>query len=152
MDIKVPVSNVVMPKVVSGFPGIGKSYFTTCVSGVSDSDSSKFPKENFPQNYMEHIKALLAQGTTRYIMVSSHDAVRAALVEAGIPYNLVYPSLDQKLDYMTRYEKRGSPEAFLKLMDSHWDVFIQECQRQEGCNKIELKKGQFLFDVSGELL
>lgn len=46
--------------VIAGFPGVGKSYAMRIDDGyngiyVRDSDSSKFPKDGFPQNYVEHI-------------------------------------------------------------------------------------------------
>lgn len=56
--------NVAKPMLVAGFPGTGKSYY--CYNGdwshympskfATDSDSSKFDKSNFPQNYINHIK------------------------------------------------------------------------------------------------
>ena len=48
----------------AAFPGTGKSWYVDKGEGsgympqgfATDSDSSKFDKDNFPQNYIEHIK------------------------------------------------------------------------------------------------
>ena len=46
----------------AGFPAVGKSYFyNNSDLTVLDSDSSKFDKAFFPQNYIEHIKANLGK-------------------------------------------------------------------------------------------
>ena len=45
-------------KLVLGFPGVGKTMYYMKKKGkvdVLDSDSSTFPKECFPSNYIEHI-------------------------------------------------------------------------------------------------
>lgn len=62
--------------VISAFPGCGKSHFfrENKDKEVLDSDSSKFDKTHFPQNYIEHIKSNL--GKVDIIMVSSHKEVR----------------------------------------------------------------------------
>jgi len=131
--------------VISGFPGIGKSHFQSTRERVSDSDSSKFPKDNFPANYIEHIK--VAINDNAFVMVSSHDVVRQALVDNNIPYMLVYPAKELKAEYMQRYTERGSPQPFLDLMDKNWDSFVDGCKSQDGCTHIELQAGQYLSDV-----
>lgn len=137
--------------VISGFPGIGKSHFFNSQQErglkVMDSDSSKFPKDNFPLNYLQHIGE--AKSQCDYLLVSSHDVVRAALVEAGIDYTLVYPDKSLKKEYMQRYKLRGSPQPFLDLMEKNWDSFIDGCINQKGCKHIVLKAGQYMSDVVG---
>ena len=132
--------------IVSGFPGIGKStVFRDERLRVADSDSSTFDKTQFPANYIEHIQKTAP--TVDYILVSSHDVVRAALVEQRMPFVLVYPSRDQKTDYLKRYVERGSPAAFIKLMDEKWDDFLSQCEKQTGCIHLVLQPGQYLADV-----
>jgi adenylate kinase family enzyme len=132
--------------IVSGFPGIGKSTFAEKYGNkVSDSDSSKFDKAEFPTNYMRHI---VEQAKTKdWVMVSSHDVVRKALVELGLPFTLVYPYKELKQEYLQRYADRGSPKAFIDMMDEKWDQFVTECYSQTGCTHIVLTSGQFLADV-----
>ncbi len=142
-----------MTKVISGFPGVGKShFFRTSALVVSDSDSSNFswlrPGErhpDFPHNYMRHIKELL--GETEVILVSSHKEVRDALVDNAIRFTLVYPQRSIKQRYMDRYRVRGSDAAFLSLLDKMWDTWIGELQEQPHCERIELGEGEYLSDV-----
>lgn len=113
--------------IISAFPGTGKTWCYECIgdnSIILDSDSSTFDKSEFPANYIEHIKKYI--GKVNVILVSSHDTVRAALREAGIEFYVVYPANTKtnKEEYMTRYVKRGSSEAFVKLMEEKWDDFI----------------------------
>lgn len=41
----------------------------------------------------------------------------------------------------------GSSETFIKLLNNNWESWISELETQEGCEKIKLKKGQYLSDV-----
>ena len=84
-------------KVYSAFPGCGKTtYFNTTYKKVLDSDSSKFDKSNFPENYIEHIWMNVHDPSVDKILVSSHKDVREALVNKGIPFVLVYPDKSLK--------------------------------------------------------
>lgn len=138
--------------VFSGFPGVGKSTVFKEADGlvVADSDSSTFDKKEFPDNYMMHITE--TRPKVDVLLVSSHDVVRDELEERGIPFHLVYPSIDQKAEYMQRYINRGSPQPFLDLMDNNWEKFIAGCAAQQGCVHVVLKPGQFLGDVIHDYL
>lgn len=132
--------------IISGFPGIGKSYLSEKSNlKISDSDSSIFPKDNFPTNYINHIKELM--GGRHIILVSSHKGVREALVAEGINFKLAYPSKDQKADYAHRYVARGSSMQFIELLIDNFELWIEELENQEGCDHIVLKKGQYLTDA-----
>lgn len=77
--------------IISAFPGCGKSFLKEIINTgvrVSDSDSSHFPKDQFPQNYIEHIKGL----DSDIALVSSNKEVRASLVDNNMPFFLCYPS------------------------------------------------------------
>jgi len=138
--------------VFSGFPGVGKSTVFRKADGlvVADSDSSTFDKSEFPDNYLMHIQE--TRPNVDVLLVSSHNVVRDELEERGIPFHLVYPTVDQKEDYMKRYRERGSPQPFLDLMDQNWEKFIGECAQQVGCTHVVLKPGQFLGDVIQDYL
>jgi wyosine [tRNA(Phe)-imidazoG37] synthetase (radical SAM superfamily) len=110
-----------------------------------DSDSSKFDKSEFPQNYIKHIKDNL--GKADVILVSSHKEVREALVDNQIQFTLVYPEVSNKDEYIQRYIDRGSPEAFVNLLTKNWDMWISELEDQNDCSKIKLQDGQYLSDV-----
>ncbi len=149
-----------MTIVVSGFPGVGKTFFAqNCEEWqvILDSDSSKFswtsPGErnpDFPQNYIDHIKSNL--GDVTFILVSSHKEVREALKENNIKFTLVYPDKSIKDDYLKRYEDRGSEKAFVELLSKNWDAWLTELEEQENCEHMVLTEGMFLDDVSEFLL
>ena len=121
-------------KIISAFPGCGKSYFfkqnpLICL----DSDSSNFSwtyspsdlKERnplFPQNYIDHIKENI--GKYEYIFISSHEEVREALLNECIFFYLVYPSYEMKDLFIKRYIERGSDEAFVNLLDRNWHDWL----------------------------
>lgn len=139
-------------KVIAGFPATGKSYFKGYVEGscyapqgyCEDSDSSHFPKDNFPDNYIKHIKGLISKGTD-IIFVSTHKEVREALVKEGIDFYLVYPKRELKQEYLNRYRERGSSEAFIKLMDDNWDVFLSQLENQKNCTHVVLDSNEFMY-------
>lgn len=134
--------------VVCGFPGVGKStlFAEAQAQGIKllDSDSSKFDKSQFPQNYIEHITQALADGYT--VLCSTHSAVRQALHEAGIPFAIVAPlAHSQKDEYIQRYVNRGSPEAFVQLMEAKWDEFYLDVWNdQNAFTKYALPSGTYL--------
>lgn len=146
MRIQVPLR---ITKYISAFPGTGKTtaHQQLVAQGlkVSDSDSSQFDKAQFPANYIEHLKGL--RGKMDVVFVSSHDVVRAALLDNDFAFTLVYPSPDQKDDYMLRYVERRSPQQFIDLMHKQWDTFIGSCVAQKHCTHIVLQSGQYLGDL-----
>ena len=140
------------PIIISGYPGVGKSYLTkyiqimTSIGGVpglqiSDSDSShyswttdengnKIRNPEFPKNYIQHIKDLMK--TSQIIFVSTHKQVRDAMDEAGIDYYIVYPGKDfPKSEYMERLRERGSSEDFIKVQDENWDKWIDDLDNDQ---------------------
>lgn len=139
------------PVIISGFPGIGKSALCHLKGLVcSDSDSSQFPKDEFPGNYIAHIREIAPKNDVT--LVSSHFEVRDELEEQGFNFVLVYPTADQKDDYMLRYLNRGSPKAFLDLMYANWDKFLESCAKQQGCLHVVLQPGQYLSDVIDDIV
>ena len=135
-------------KVYSAFPGVGKTtYFNTTDRNVWDSDSSKFDKKYFPDNYIEHIKTGLDNDSVDKILVSSHKDVRDALVKNGISFVLVYPDRSLKDEYIQRYKDRGNNDAFVKLLDDNWDTWMDEMDSMKAPYKVRLGKGQYLTDV-----
>jgi hypothetical protein len=132
-------------KIISAFPGCGKSYCVANESdkfnGVLDSDSSEFSwvkdengnntnqrNPDFPENYIKHIKENLDKNEV--IFVSSHKEVREALEKEGLNYILVYPNIFQKQDYIKRYKKRGNSQSFIDKVESNWEEWIGECEEE----------------------
>lgn len=146
-------------KIISGFPGIGKSYLFNIRKDlfILDSDSSQFSwiekgvrNPDFPNNYMAHIKKNI--GKVDIILVSSHDVVREALKENEIDYILVYPNKLSKKEYMKRYTKRGNDEKFINMIDKNWDKFIYEMDIETFPTKIKLIDNQYLKDIFSEIV
>jgi hypothetical protein len=144
-------------KVISGFPGVGKTYYknnSIYSLKVTDSDSSKFSwvKEgvrhpDFPQNYINHIKTLHEY---RFVFVSSHDVVRRALVDNNIYFTLVFPERNLKEEYLNRFKNRGSNKNFTNLLDTNCNIFIDSMENQTNCDLIRLGPGEFLKDYLDE--
>ena len=138
----------------AAFPGTGKSWYVDKGEGSGympqgfaiDSDSSKFYKSEFPQNYIKHIKEKISQGYAR-IFISSHKEVREALVAEGLEFTLVYPDISLKEEYLIRYKERGNSSLFIEMMEKNWEKFIEECQNQKGCKHIVLPSMIFISNV-----
>lgn len=158
---KVEEEQVKMAVVVCGFPGVGKTslFFAENELTILDSDSTNFSwsdetktqrNPEWPQNYIAHIQD--AKDSSDLVLVSSHDVVRTALAEAGIPFILVYPSLDMKAEYIQRYIQRGSNESFIALLEANYEKWITELMAQQGCTHMVLQSGQYLSDILNQLL
>lgn len=135
--------------VISGFPGIGKTHavkeLTVKGQPIFDSDSSTFDKAYFPDNYLDHVEATIAKHVP--MLVSSHEEVRQGLEARGIQYILVYPEDDLKEEYLQRYRDRGSPDAFVEMMESRWEDFIASCDSSQPNHRVRLSQGQYLSDI-----
>lgn len=147
-------------RVISGFPGIGKSFYCYAhrdtLGHAHDSDSSLFSwfsekgvrqgrNTSFPANYVEYVHACF--GVYTNIFVSTHAEVRAAMKEAGLLHYIVYPTRDQKEIYLKRYIERDSHEYLIELIDQSWDTWLDELESETNVNHIVLKRNQFLSDV-----
>lgn len=149
-------------KVISAFPGTGKTYCYNKYKGsnikILDSDSSEFSwikdkngnntKERnpeFPNNYIKHIKENI--GKVDIIFVSSHDVVRKALKDNNIDYILVYPCIYYKYIYMDRYTERGNNENFINFIDKNFEKFINEMDNENYPYKIILAGGETINDI-----
>jgi len=123
-----------MTKIISAFPGTGKSYSTKhSIYKCHDSDSSVFHwgeglggttlKRDWPNNYINHIKELRNSKQFDIIFISSHDYIRKLLVEHKIEYTLILPTKGLKEKYLKRYKERGSSEDFIKQMSDNWQTY-----------------------------
>ena len=163
--------------IISAFPTIGKTFAYNQMKDIKglkvlDSDSSKFSwiyetewdmkrfeeigdlspitirKRNpdFPNNYIKHIKDNMNDAT--YIFVSSHENVRQAMKESGVPYVLVYPRRDMLPEIVGRCYLRGSDEQFIKVLIENWDSWIDSCEKDMGAtDKRILGNNEHLLDL-----
>lgn len=150
-------------RIISAFPGIGKSYLHSLLLETGtveslDSDSTnwswirknygeKFRNPLFPSNYVDHICVCMTHFD--FIFVSSHDTVRKQLLDANIKYDLIYPKMELKEEYIERYSQRGSPVAFINLLIDQWENWVTELTHYEhpGIRHTVLDSGQYLSDV-----
>lgn len=132
---------------VSAFPGVGKSYLfkNNEKYNVLDSDSSKFDKDLFPSNYIDHIKENI--GKVDIILISTHDVVRKSLEENNLLFILVYPDISLKDEYIGRYNERGNDDNFIKILGENWENWIEDIETQKGCIKIKLESGEYLSNI-----
>lgn len=109
----------------------------------ADSDSSLFSKSpEFPTNYIQHIRDMLK---SKFVLCSTHQAVRVGLLDGEIPYTLIYPERRCMDEYLNRYKNRGSPDAFVELMRSQWDYFLNQLESDAGCvDRIVLGPGEYI--------
>lgn len=134
--------------IVSAFPGCGKTSLFNEVKNkikILDSDSSKFDKTNFPDNYIKHIKDSIESNDI--ILISSHKEVRDALIKNGIDFDLFYPNKERRIEFLSNYVKRNSPPSLIQKIDSNWYEWINEIENEESpyCSKHELcKEGDFI--------
>ena len=129
-----------MTKIISGFPGVGKSHLGKRSDNeivVLDLESSDFKGENKWEDYKNEIKNQV--GKVDVLFVSSHKETRKILSELGLNFYLVYPDRNLKDEYLRRYTERGSTEEFIDMMDKNFDLFIDSIENEEvRCAKIKL--------------
>ncbi len=141
--------------VISAFSGVGKSHFAAKFPQALDLDSSQFAKDQFPTNYLDEI--LARESKRQCTLISTHKAVRDALVFEHVPFIRVYPDINSLDEYTSRYLGRAGTGGlykqdeswFAKMMAENWNDWILSCAQQTSCMKVVLKPGQFLEDVIG---
>lgn len=153
-----------MNKIISVFPGIGKTTLVQINKNYIDLESSDYkwididktlPIEerkgtaktinpDFPNNYIKKINELTGMGFN--VLISSHKEVREALQAQGIEYTIVLPSLDMKEEMISRYLSRGNQESFVNLLKTNYEKFVGDLSIDPN-EKIILKSGQYLSDL-----
>jgi len=144
-------------KIISAFPGTGKTYFQTRNSEkkIVDLDSNNFTgghnnggkviSELFPYNYIQAIKGHIIKSDI--LFTSIHREIRDMLVNTGVDFTLVYPKRELKEEYLERFRKRSDPEQFVELFSKNWDVILEELESQKSCRHVVLGGGEYITDV-----
>lgn len=150
-----------MGRVVYAFPGTGKT--TLCninkncielasedfhwqIFEKSESDKGTYNvlNKDWPINYLSAI--IKASNEYDYVFITHSGSVLCQ--QNGISYDIVYPSLSCKEEYIDRMRSRGNNEAFIENMQSNFGYYIESCKNDSfAIEKIELSKGQFLSDA-----
>ena len=133
--------------IISGFPGIGKSFLSIWKGdAVLDLDSANFTGENKWENYKNTL--INSIGKYKYILVSTHPQTREILDELNIEYYIVYPDKSLKSNFIMRYKERNNNNSFIKLMEEHFENFVNSIENSKGGVKIKLDKpDMFLKDI-----
>ena len=99
----------------------------------SDDKTEKSLNPDFPSNYINKIKEYME--TEGIIFISTHNEVRKALENEGIPYTIILPTKDMKEMYTWRYEyykenKDNDPnyKEVLEYINENWDELITELE------------------------
>lgn len=153
-----------MNKIISAFPGIGKTTLVQTNKNYVDLESSDYKwididktlsieerkgtaktiNHDFPENYIKKIMELTDMGFN--VLISSHKEVREALQAQGIKYTIVLPSLDMKEEMINRYLNRGNQESFVNLLKTNYEKFVEDLSMDSN-EKVVLKSGQYLSDL-----
>lgn len=137
-------------EIIAGFPGVGKSFYQEKHPECYDTDSSDFPKDAFPENYLRNIVHTVQENKYRVIFVSTHKDVLEGMCRYGLDFTVVYPNIDLREEYLERYRQRKSPLALIKIISDNWNDWITALQASS-YKKHRLTSGQFLADVMEEL-
>ena len=154
-----------MGRVIYAFPGTGKTTLCninkSCIELASEdfhweifvkSENNKgiytVVNKDWPINYLNAI--IKATHEYNYVFVTHSGSVLCR--KNGIPYDIVYPSLSCKEEYINRMKSRGNNEYFVKNMQLNFDFYIESCKNDDfASEKIELSNGQFLSDAMKKL-
>ena len=122
--------------IISAFPGCGKTTLFTEVKKnygskvlISDSDSSKFDKSDFPKNYVDWISDNV--NNFDIILVSSHKEVRDELESRKINFDIYYPSKKRRTEFILNYVRRGNDFSFIQKIDSNFEKWIDEIENDD---------------------
>lgn len=131
--------------IYASFCGTGKTHLCDINKTHIEFECWKYEGDDFPMNYIEDIKSQI--GKVDYIFTSTNPVVLNELNKQGIEITLVYPKLELKEEYLSRYKERVSPVEFIEMIDENWYKWIDELHQQTYCNQIELDSGEYLSDI-----
>lgn len=132
-----------MKKIICGFAGIGKSTMSKESVGFVDLESTPFKK-----NWKVYTDVAMHMAANGYnVMLSCHKELRDMLLSNGADFEVVIPCLEDKDDYLCRYEERGNTKQFIELFEDKWDDFINEIlEDRDKMHVVVLESGDFLND------
>ena len=138
------------PIIICAFPGAGKSFAGSVVNNkrVVDLDIHTFPKNQYPNNYVDAVQGLYNSGEFDYILCACHESVRDAFREAGLHFIVVAPACKEKCrsECLTRLLRAGKDIEYLEYVSTHWDEFFDSLSK-ESAPTIKLENTQYLSDI-----
>ena len=139
-------------RVVAAFPTLGKSYAKVHAPlFLVDLDSAHISRENFPEEYITHIKRALQMNPMATVLVSTDLVVLQALTREGIAFALFRPenTPQMKEEVLKRMRYRQSPRELVNLVDRKWEEFSDDMTTAMTGHPErvqELTVGQYLTD------
>ena len=128
---------------VSAFPGLGKTYLYQQYKDrlkILDLNTGRFEGDDFPGNYIAEVEKRL--NDYDLILLSSDRNVRYALNDAGLDFDLFYPSKDRKNELIEIYVTNRKSRDFIMNLDHNFYDLIDEIEDEdlEHCFKHKLDK------------
>jgi len=151
--------------IVEGFAGTGKTTMAKKYDNVFDLNSSDYHwiyedknisekrkgndkrilNPEWPDNYIKKLFELKEE----YDIVLAYQSIkvgqRIQYVYGYMPI-LCYPSKECKEEYLERYRQRGNNEEWMKMMEEHFDEWI-ELIGESDKRKIVMKPGEGIEDA-----
>lgn len=106
--------------IICGFPGVGKSTMARTSARWIDLESTPFQKDF--ETYARVAKHMSDNGYN--VMVSTHTELLDQFEKIGVPYTVVVPPLEEKIEYRKRYDARGNSLQFIEYVTENWDQWI----------------------------
>jgi len=85
-----------------------------------------------------------------FVFASTHDVVRDGLVTAGVHFVVVYPTNDQRDEYISRVAGRTTGlhgQLGVDLLTKMWRTWLTQMEKQPHCGRVVLQQEQYLSDV-----
>ena len=128
---------------VSAFPGLGKTYLYQQYKDklkILDLNTGRFEGDDFPGNYIAEVEKRL--NDYDLILLSSDRNVRYALNDAGLDFDLFYPSKERKNELVEIYVTNRKSRDFIMNLDHNFNDLIDEIEDEdlEHCFKHKLDK------------
>lgn len=152
--------------IISAFSGAGKTYLAKQYTGIIDLEPIDYHwiykdalkkldcekrKRNqdrilnpaWPKNYIDDI--LLYDKDYNIVLISGDDHIVSLLDEQGIFCYNIYPSVNQKQDYIKRYMERGNSKEYIDFWNENFERTI--IGKQIHMYNIEMMDGEYLKDT-----
>ena len=128
---------------ISAFPGLGKTYLYQQYKDrlkILDLNTGRFEGDDFPGNYIAEVEKRL--NDYDLILLSSDRNVRYALNDAGLDFDLFYPSKERKNELVEIYVTNRKSRDFIMNLDHNFNDIIDEIEDEdlEHCFKHKLDK------------
>lgn len=130
----------------AAFCGTGKTYICNQkIINAIEIEYWKYKDKGLQKKYIMDIKKQI--GRVDCIFLSTDPEGLKLLQKHGFKITLIYPDNNLRNEYLDRYIERDSPYDFIGTFMKHWNIWINELKKQNYCEHIILKSGEYLTDV-----